>query len=60
MPLLPSCRCPTNACDRPAVEALVEAGLEEGRAADRAKYMLELPLGGGSGEWNIQRMPEAV
>ena len=22
--------------------------------------MLELPLGGGSGEWNIQRMPEAV
>ena len=50
----------TKACDRPAVEALVEAGLEEGRAADRAKYMLELPLGGGSGEWNIQRMPEAV
>ena len=49
-----------KAGDRPAVEALVEAGLEEGRAADRATSMLELPLGGGSGERNIQRMPEAV
>ena len=29
----------TKACDRPAVEALVEAGLEEGRAADRATTM---------------------
>ena len=33
----------TKARDRPAVEALVEAGFEEGRAADRATTMLEAP-----------------
>ena len=43
-----------------AVEAFVEAGFKEDGAAGRAASMLELPLGGGSGEWNIQRMPEAV
>ena len=33
----------TKACDLRAVEALVEACFEEGRAADRAKSMLEAP-----------------
>ena len=33
----------TKACDLRAVEALVEACFEEGRAADRAKFMLEAP-----------------
>ena len=32
-------------------------GGEEGCAADRASAMLELPLGGGSGERHVQRMP---
>ena len=33
----------TKACDLRVVEALVEACIEEGRAADRAKFMLEAP-----------------
>ena len=37
-----------------------DLGGEEGRAADRAKSILEPPLGGGSGERHVQRMPEAV
>ena len=41
------------------VKAPVEAGFKEDGAAGRATSMQELPLGGGSGEWNIQRMPEA-
>ena len=32
-------------------------GGEEGCAADRASVMLEPPLGGGSGERHVQRMP---
>ena len=51
----------TKARDRPAVEVLVEAGFEEGRAADRAKSMLEASAWRGPrGERNIQRMPEAA
>ena len=50
----------TKVSARPTVEVIVEGCFEEGRAADRAKSMLELPLGGGSGEWNIQKMPEAA
>ena len=51
----------TKAGDLRAVEALVEAGFEEGRAADRATSMLEAPARRGPwGERNIQRMPEAV
>ena len=38
----------TKARDRPAVEALVEAGFEEGRAADRATPMLEAPARRGA------------
>ena len=50
----------TKARDRPAVEALVEAGFEEGRAADRATTMLEAPARRGPwGERHVQRMPEA-
>ena len=37
----------TKVSARPAVEVIVEGCLEEGRAADRATSMLELPLGGG-------------
>ena len=33
---------------------------EEGREADRASSMLEPPLGGGSGERHVQRMPGPV
>ena len=51
----------TKACDLRAVEALVEAGFEEGRAADRPTTMLEAPARRGPwGERNIQRMPEAA
>ena len=50
----------TKVSARPTVEVIVEGCFEEGRAADRAKSMLELPLGGGSGERHVQRMPEAV
>ena len=50
----------TKARDRPAVEVLVEAGFEEGRAADRATPMLEAPARRGPwGERHVQRMPEA-
>ena len=35
-------------------------GLQEGREADRASSMLEPPLGGGSGERHVQRMPGPV
>ena len=35
-----------------------DLGGEEGCAAVRASAMLELPLGGGSGERHVQRMPE--
>ena len=34
-------------------------GVEEDREAVRASDMLELPLGGGSGERHVQRMPES-
>ena len=37
----------TKVSARSAVEVIVEGCLEEGRAADRATSMLELPLGGG-------------
>ena len=37
-----------------AVEAPVEVGLYEDGAAGRSKSMLELPLGGGSGERHVQ------
>ena len=37
-----------------------DLGGEEDCAADRASAMLEPPLGGGSGERHVQRMPEAA
>ena len=36
-----------------------DLGGEEGRAADRARPILEPPLGGGSGERHVQGMPES-
>ena len=35
-----------------------DLGGEEGGEADRVSPMLELPLGGGSGERHVQKMPE--
>ena len=43
--------------DCPQVASL---GGEEGGEANRAWHMLELPLGGGSGERHVQGMPESV
>ena len=45
---------PTCRTARPGVQCV---GLQDGREADRASSMLEPPLGGGSGERHVQRMP---